>query len=148
MRRKKPEPYDTLKVVQHLVAAGIERKHAEAYTETMNEMMNSELVKTSDLKKVHDELNYKVEHFHDDLDAKITGVRVELKQEISTLKHEVCTLRSDVKHEMTELRLEVKHDIAGIKRDMKDLRTSVVLQLGTLMVALFSVAGIIFSCVK
>ena len=103
---------DTYKAVEKLVSIGVEKEHAVAFTEIINEQ-SSDLATKSDIYLVKSELRSEIIKFRSELKDDIANLRSELKDDIAHFKSDI--IKWIVGAQMSTLAIVIAIIIAFLK---------------------------------
>lgn len=116
-------PFDTLEYTKGAEAVGIKREHAEYQATKMAKMIDNNFAMKNDITL---------------LKKDIDDVRRDLKKDIEDV-------RKDLKKDIDDLRKDFKIDIIILRKDIENVKNELLVKLGRMMIASFSIFGVLIS---
>ena len=127
---------DTLMRTKKLEALGFDRPRAEGLVLMVQESIDEEVAKKSDLDKLENSLKLEMGKQTTHINRVDTDLKTEIKRVETDLKTEIKRVETDLKTEIKRVETELKSDIKEVRSDMKVLSCDLLLKLGALMITL------------
>nr|WP_235661102.1 coiled-coil domain-containing protein [Candidatus Hamiltonella defensa] len=111
--------FDTLKMLEDLEEAGIEKKQAKAISQVIRQSHEAADVATkNDLKEATRELSAEIKAVDQRLSTQIKEVDQKLSFEIAEVKRDVADLHKDMDIQFADVRKDMDAQFADVRKDM------------------------------
>lgn len=139
--------FDSLKYAKILEEAGLPREQAETHIRILRDVIGEEMATKQDLHIGLSDLNQDIKGEFSEVRTEFIDFKQEMRTEFAGFKQEMTSEFTLLRTEFTDFKQEVKAEFADVRKDIQNVKHSIItlehrltVKLGGLMIAIMTLA--------